>query len=371
MISVITNSQIFTGKKIINGAAIIIKDGLIKSIQNEIPEDAVITDLKGWNIAAGFIDVQINGGEKFYFTQSPTEETLHDICDSSLVYGTTNVLPCLISSSHKNILNAIETVKAFMQKHNKGVLGMHLEGPFINPLKKGAHVAALIRKPTSKELEEIIHYGKDVIKIMTIAPECFSDEQLEMLMESGIVLSAGHTDMNYEQSQYYFSKGITLVTHLYNAMNQLQHRAPGLVGAVLDNADIYAPIILDGAHCDYAAARIAHKIKRDKLFLISDAAFLGRKLKQFVWGEFDATLVNGFYRNKEGNLAGAAISMIEAVRNAIIHLNISLEEAINMATIYPAKAIKMDDKIGAVQPGYPARFIKFNNSLSKYETLIF
>ena len=367
----IVNSTIFTEGAVLAGQIIIVKEGKIITVQSEIPADAGIIDLKGWNLAAGFIDIQINGGQKFYFTQQPTEETLHDICDSSMLYGTTHVLPCLISSSHENILAAIETVKNFMHTHNKGVLGMHLEGPFINPVKRGAHVKELIRKPTNNELEEIIRYGKGVIKVMTIAPECFTDEQIDMLLESGIILSAGHSDMSYEQAQYYFKKGISLVTHLYNAMNQLQHRAPGLVGAVLDNNDVYAPIILDGAHCNYAAARIAHKIKRDKLFLISDAAFLGRKVKHFEWGEFDATLIDGFYRNKEGNLAGAAISMIEAVQNAIIHLNISLEEAINMATMNAAKAIKMEDKIAAVKPGYPATFIKFNSDLSKYETLIF
>lgn len=371
MKNVIFCSRLYTGEKIINEAVIIVENGIIESIQNHIPGDGEITDLKGWNLAAGFLDIQVNGGEKFYFSQHPTEETLHDICDSSLLYGTTHTLPCLISSSPENILNAIETVKAFMQKHDKGVLGMHLEGPFINPLKRGAHVKELIRKPSDKELEEIIRYGKDVIKIMTIAPECFTVKQLEMLMDSGFVLSAGHTGMNYEQAQYYFSKGISLVTHLYNAMNQLQHRAPGLVGAVLDNDRVYAPIILDGAHCHYAAARIAYKIKQEKLFLISDAAFLGRKVKHFEWNEFDATLVDGFYRNKEGNLAGAAISMIEAVQNAIKHLDIPLEEVINMATCIPAKVIRMDDKVGAVKPGHPARFIKFNDSLSKFETLIF
>ena len=371
MATAITNARIFTGEQIINGAVIIVENGIINAIQNNIPTDAEIIDLEGCNLAAGLIDIQVNGGEKFYFSQSPTEETLHDICDSSLLYGTTHVLPCLISSTHENILAAIETVKRFMHTHNKGVLGMHLEGPYINPVKRGAHVKGLIRKPTDKELEEIISYGKDVIKVMTIAPECFTEEQLEMLVDSGIILAAGHSDMNYQQAQHCFSKGISLVTHLYNAMNQLQHRAPGLVGAVLDNDNVYAPIILDGAHCDYAAARIAHKIKQDKLFLISDAAFLGRKVKQFNWGEFDATLVDGFYRNHEGNLAGAAISMMEALQNAIAHLNIPLEEAVNMANIYAAKAIKMEDKIGSVKPSFPAKFIKFNNNLSKYETLIF
>ncbi|MEP6711911.1 MAG: amidohydrolase family protein, partial [Ferruginibacter sp.] len=245
--------RLFTGEKVIDEAIVIVENGIIISIQNDIPEGSEIVNLQGWNLAAGFLDIQVNGGEKYYFSQSPTEEALQDICDSSLLYGTAYTLPCLISSSPENILKAIEAVKAFMQKHNNGLLGMHLEGPFINPEKRGAHVKKLVRKPSDKELEEIIRYGKDVIKVMTIAPECFSDEQLEMLMDSGIVLSAGHTDISYEKAQYYFSKGISLVTHLYNAMNQMLHRAPGLVGAVFDNDNVYAPIILDGAHCDYAA----------------------------------------------------------------------------------------------------------------------
>jgi N-acetylglucosamine-6-phosphate deacetylase len=206
---------------------------------------------------------------------------------------------------------------------------------------------------------------------MTVAPECFTDDQLEMLMDSGIILSAGHSDMDYEQAQYYFSKGISLVTHLYNAMNQMGHRSPGLVGAALDNSNVYTPIILDGAHCHYAAARIAQKIKKGKCFLISDAAFLGRVVNQFEWGEFNATLKDGFYRNKEGNLAGAAISMAEAVQNAIKYLDIPLEEAINMATVNAAHGINMQHKVGYIKAGYPASFVTFNNDFSKYETLIF
>ena len=371
MKDVLINGRIFTGEHIIDDAVIIIEDGLIKAIQKEIPSDEVITDLGGKNISAGFLDIQINGGEKFYFSQKLTEETLHDICDSSLLYGTTFTLPCLISSSHENILKAIETVGNFMQQYNQGVVGMHLEGPFINPKKRGAHVEALIRKPTNNELEEIIKYGKGIIKVMTIAPECFTDEQIQMLLDNGIVLSAGHSDMDYDQAQQSFSKGITLVTHLYNAMNQMGHRQPGMVGAVLDNEEVYAPLILDGAHCHYAAARVAHKAKKEKLFLISDAAFLGRKVKQFQWGEFNATLTDGFYRNNEGNLAGASISMVEAVQNAITHLHVPIEEAINMATINAAKAINVQDSKGYIKPGYPARFVVFNNDFSQHQTLVF
>lgn len=247
---------------------------------------------------------------------------------------------------------------------------MHLEGPFLNPLKRGAHSLNQVRKPTNSELEEIIRYGKGVIKVITIAPECFTDDQLDLLLESDIVISAGHSTMTYEQAQYYFSKGIRLVTHLFNAMTQFGHREPGLVGATLENDAVYAPVILDGAHCDYAAARLAYKLKKDKFFLISDAAFLGRKVENFKWDNFDAHLENGFYRNEEGNLAGASISMLEAVQNAHKHLNVSVDEAIKMATSGVAKAINMENEIGKIKTGFPASFVQFNDDLSGIESLI-
>lgn len=366
----IINSRVFIEGEFVEGLVILTQDGIITAVQKDIPADTFIINLKGNNIAPGFIDIQINGGENFYFSQSPTEAALHDICDTSLSYGTTHTLPCLISSPKEKILEAIEVVKCFMQKHNKGVLGMHLEGPFLNPEKRGAHSKDIIRKPGNEELEEIIRYGKDVIKVMTIAPEQFSDEQIQMVQDAGIVLSAGHSTISYQQAQYYFNKGIRLVTHLYNAMTQMGHREPGMVGAIFDNDTVYAPIILDGAHCDYAAARIAYKIKKDKLFLISDAAFLGRRVKEFNCELLNATLTDGFYRNKEGSLAGAAISMVEAVQNAIKHVGISLEEAIAMATINVARAIKMENVLGKIEKDYPATFIEFDNKFNNPKTLI-
>ncbi len=366
----IKNICIYTGEKIISDSIIIIENGFISAIQKKIPEDAEIIDGQGLNISAGFIDTHINGGEKYYFTQHPTEETLHDIYTAGLQYGSTHVLPCLITSPLENILKGIEVVKNYKTKHNNGVIGMHLEGPFISRAKRGAHLPEFVRPPTDSELEEIIRYGKDVIRLMTIAPECFTDNQLDMLLESGITISAGHSDMTYLQAQYYFSKGIKLVTHLFNAMNQLGHREPGLVGAVFENENVYAPIILDGHHCHYASARIAHKLKREKLFLVSDALFLSRKVKQFNWGAFNAELRDGSYRNSEGNLAGSAISMSEAVTNAVQHAGFSLEEAINAATIVPARAINMQDKIGKIAAGYPANFVKFSNDLKIIEAVM-
>lgn len=365
----IINGIIHTGEEILNNGVVIIENGNILSVQKEIPKEIELIDLKGNHLSAGLIDIQINGGEKHYFSQTPTEETIQDIYETSLKYGTTQVLPCLISSSNETILKGIEAVRSYKAKYNNGVMGIHLEGPFLNPLKRGAHSINQIRLPTNSELEEIIRYGEDVIKVITIAPECFTDEQLDMLLESGIVISAGHSTMTYKEAQHYFSKGIKLVTHLFNAMMQFGHREPGLVGATFENEAVYAPVILDGVHCDYAAARIAYKLKKDKFFLISDAAFLGRKVPNFKWDDFDIHLENGFYRNEEGNLAGASISMEEAVQNAFNHLNVSVDEAIKMGTSRVASAISMENEIGKIKPGFPATFITFDDNLSKIETL--
>ncbi|RFS14342.1 N-acetylglucosamine-6-phosphate deacetylase [Emticicia sp. C21] len=374
MQTAIAHATIHTGTEVLENQTIIIENGLIKAIEpleNFGFESTRTIDLAGKQIAPGFIDTHINGGEKHYFTKYATEETIQDIYESSLALGTTHVLPCLITSPLENILKGIEATKSFMQKNpDSGVLGMHLEGPFLNLAKRGAHLAAYVRKPTNAELEEIIKYGKDVIKIMTIAAENFTDEQLDLLLDSGIKLSLGHSNATFKQAQHAYYKGISLCTHLYNAMTQMGHREPGVVGATFYNTEVYAPIILDGHHCHIGAARIAYTIKKDKLFLISDALFVGNKVTHFQWEEFDAYLKDGQYRNSEGNLAGAAISMADGVRNAVQKVGISLEETIKMATIRAAKAVGMEQNIGQIAVGFPAKFVVFDEKLNHFEPLL-
>lgn len=368
MQTIITNATVHTGTEVLQNQSIIVENGRIK--KSDQKADAKIIDLKGKHISAGFVDTHINGGEKYYFTQHATDETIQDIYESSLKLGTTHVLPTLITSPLENILKGIEATRNYLEKNpTSGVLGMHLEGPFLNLAKRGAHLARYIKKPTNSELEEIIKYGKGIIKLMTIAAENFTPEQIEMLLESGIKISLGHSNATYKQAKSAYNQGIKLCTHLFNAMTQMQHREPGVVGATFDSDEVYAPIILDGFHCDYAAARIAYKIKKDKLFLISDALFVGEKVKQFQWEEFDAYLENGQYRNSEGNLAGAAISMADCVRNAVQQVRISLEEAIKMATIRPAKALGFEHQIGQIAEGFPAKFVVFDENLSNFTTL--
>ncbi len=376
MQTIITNATVHTGTEVLENQTVTVENGVIRQsdgIRSDGTSDPNVTiiDLAGKHISAGFVDVHINGGEQYHFTQHATEQTISDIYESSLKLGTTHVLPTLITSPLENILKGIEATRSYLAKNpTSGVLGMHLEGPFLNLAKRGAHLAQYIKKPSNSELEEIIKYGKGIIKLMTIAAENFTPEQLEMLLESGIKISLGHSNATFKQAQTAYNQGITLCTHLYNAMTQMGHRELGVVGATFDNANIYAPIILDGFHCDYAAARIAYKLKKDKLFLISDALFVGEKVTHFQWEEFDAYLENGQYRNSEGNLAGAAVSMADCVRNAVQQVGISLEEAVKMATIRPAKALGIEHQVGQIAEGFSAKFTIFDNNLTHFESLI-
>lgn len=319
------------------------------------------------NLAAGLVETHINGGYRHYFTQTPTYEGVKDIYEACVAHGTAYVLPCLITSPLENILKGIAAVKEFQERHpESGVAGMHLEGPFLNVKKRGAHLAKYIRRPTDDELDIICKAGEGIIKIMTIAPENFTENQIKRLQSAGFTLSVGHTDATYEQAEWAFNQGITLVTHLYNAMSGLQHRQPGVVGAALAHESVYAPIILDGHHCHYGAAKAAYQAKKDKLFLISDALFLGQHTTQFKWQEFDANLKNGTYVNSEGNLAGAAISLADTIRNAVYQVGIPLEKAIEMATLRPALAIGASN-LGNITVGNPAVFTPFNKKLTHFE----
>ncbi|HMR82709.1 MAG TPA: N-acetylglucosamine-6-phosphate deacetylase [Niabella sp.] len=370
MLTAVINSVIYTGDDIVHDKVLLIDNSKVIGLVDEVPASAAIYDAEGKNIAPAFIDIQPNGGYNLYFSKEVSEAALDDMYQASLDHGTGFIVPTLISSDFETILKAIEAVKTFRQKQ-PGVLGMHLEGPFINVEKRGAHPAHIIRKPDDEELQTIITAGRDIIKIITIAPECFTEQQLQLLLDSGINISIGHSNINYDEAQYYFSKGITLVTHLYNAMTQMGHRECGLVGATFDNNNVYAPLILDGGHCHYAAARVAYRQKGDKLILLSDASFLGRKKQEFRWENLSITLMDGFYRDGNGNLGGAAISMVDAIRNAIIHLQVPVWEAVEMATSRVAKAIKMDERIGYIKPGYAARLVMFDNEMEQFETLIF
>jgi len=359
--------KVYTGEIVLENQILACANGKIYTINDGHREEAdkVVTC-----IAPGFFDIQVNGGAVYHFTASPNEDCLRDIDHACFLDGTAYVLPTLITSSRENIFKGIDATRTYLQKHkNTCVLGMHLEGPFINEKKRGAHLSRYIQKPTKQLVKEIIEHGKGVILQMTLAPEMFDEEILRLLLDSGIALSVGHTNATYAEAMHAFNLGIHQVTHLFNAMSPFLHRAPGVVGAAFDHQQVFTPLVLDGKHVDFAAAGIARKIKQEKFFLLSDALFLRKEKHSFQWETFDAQLINDEYINSEGNLAGANISLADAVRNAVVHLGVSVQEAIEMATYRPAKAVNQLHSIGKIAVGYPARFTVFDENLSNFKVL--
>lgn len=363
--------KLFTTGTVQENCLIGIENGTVVSVtplkdSSLAPDGAVVFD----NLAPGFIDIHINGGVEHHFTENPTVESLWDMLSASRETGTPFILPTCITSPWENIREAIASTRSFMDEYpDAGILGLHLEGPFINPKKRGAHIESFILSPEEELLQSLKKEGEGVLKMLTLAPEFFTLEQLEDLTGAGIVLSAGHSNAGFALARRAFNSGVNLCTHLFNAMSGFGHREPGLVGAVFESENVYAPIILDGIHCDYAAARIAYRQKGEKLLLISDALFLGRQKTRFQWGEFDAVLEGDRYVNSEGNLAGGAISLPEAMVNAVREVGIPLAEAVEMATLRPAAALGLQDKLGKVAPGYPAVFTVFSDDLVSFRSV--
>ena len=361
----ITTRNLYTGGQNVGPRKLKIIQGAIREVT---PYSG--SDFNYPNLAPALVDIHINGGEQYHFTADPTEEALDDIAFSAQKNGVGYVLPALITSSPENIFAALETVKKYVRTHpGTGILGLHLEGPFISVKKRGAHLEKYIRVPDDRLLREIIDAGGSALKMITIAPEHFTDAQINMLLEAGIKVSLGHSDCSYGRAMEAFALGVDLVTHLYNAMSAFHHRKPGLAGAALLSQNVYTPVIPDGVHAHFEAVRLALKMKKEKLLFISDALFQNHRKEQFQWEEFDARLINGDYINADGNLAGATISMADCVANGVDIFGLPLETALHKSSGLPAEALGFP--VGKAETGYPARFISFEENFKELKYLNF
>lgn len=363
----LTNCTIYTGKEEVRDQALLIEHNRIidcisaKDLQVNCP----ITDAKGYIVAPGFIDLQLNGCGGVMFNDAIEPNTLNVMHQTNLKSGTTSFLPTLITSSDEDMMQAIEVTQAYRQsqKNNSqyGVLGLHLEGPYFNRKRKGIHNEAHIRQPDRTMLKAIAHAGKEVVRIMTLAPEMVEPDEIRLLADAGIVVSGGHTDATYEQAIVGFDAGVQMVTHLFNAMSPWQGRNPGVVGAVFDRPEIYAGIIADGYHVHYASIRLAHQLKQDKLVFVTDATPpVGTTMDSFQIGGHEVFYRDGKCVSADGTLGGSALTMIEAVANAVNHAQISPPEALRMASTYPAHLLGLDQDLGYVAPGYVANLAIFD-----------
>lgn len=356
--------RIFTGEQWLNGHAIIIDEGIINSIipQQEVPSTVLVHDFNDMAIAPAFIDLQIYGAHGRLLSVYPEVDSLYKLNDYSRSGGAANCLPTVATNSYPVFHQAIDAIKDYWNKGGEGVLGIHLEGPWINPVKRGAHIESYIHAPSLQQVKDLLAYGKGVIKMITLAPEQCNDEVIDLILADNIIISAGHSNATYEEAKSGFAKGISAVTHLYNAMSPLQHREPGLVGAVMNDDKVMVSIIPDGYHVDYAAISIAKSIIKERLFVITDA------VTDTIVGDYQHILMKDKYE-AAGILSGSALTMSKAVQNLVNHVGVELGEAIRMCSLYPARLMGLDNKLGKIEKGYHAKLVLLNEQNEAVEIL--
>ena len=353
-----TTREIFTGQELLTGKAVLVKDKKVVDIvpSSDIPLGYEIKEFNDYMLVPAFIDMQIYGGNGKLFSSDLTTDALQSTYEYCLKGGCTHFMITMATNSIEKFLTGIELVKNYWAGGGKGLLGLHLEGPYINPVKKGAHIEKYIKKPNLEEVQMLLDRGKGIFKMMTLAPEQCDAAVIDLLLKNNIIVSAGHSNATYDAAIKGFYQGIPSATHLFNAMSPLQGREPGMVGAIYDNGDVMASVVCDGIHVDFASVRISKKILGDRLFFITDAVV------EVLEGEYQHVFKNDRYTLPDGTLSGSSLSMIQCVINGVEKVGIPLPEALRMASLYPAQVLK-DKKLGSIHRGAKADFVILNEQL--------
>jgi N-acetylglucosamine-6-phosphate deacetylase len=361
------HATVIDGERILADQAVTVLGDRIEAIipDQECSDDREIFDVGHAFVAPGFIDLQLNGAGGVLFNDAISADTLAVMHRTNLRSGTTGFLPTLITTSEANMERALEVVERCRNEGAGGVLGVHLEGPYINPDRKGIHDQTAIRKPSSDLVNSLIAYAKKFPILLTLAPECNDLEVVRLLLDGGVIVSAGHSNGTYEEAVAGFDAGIRVATHLFNAMSPWTGRDPGVVGAILDRPRVAAGIVVDGIHVHYASIRLAKGLKGEGLFLVTDAVTpTGTSMSSFEFGGQTIYVKNGRCVNRDGTLGGALLTMHEAVANSVRHAGIPLLEAVRMATLYPARVVGRESELGRIAPGYLANFAIFDQNFA-------
>jgi len=357
MIKAYSADKIFTGQSWKNNSAVIIENDVVLNV---VPLDLLAPDIPVLQhasvIAPAFIDIQIYGASSKLFSAYPTADTLHKMkayCDKG---GTKYFLPTIATNSIDVFKAGIDAIKEYWKNGGSGVPGLHIEGPWINREKRGAHIERYIHAPQKEEVTELLEYGKAVIKMITLAPEICSEQIIELIKSYGIIISAGHSNATYSEAMSAFNKNIHVATHLFNAMSGLHHRMPGLPAAIMLNPTVMCSLVADGYHVDFAMISLAKKLMGKRLFLITDA------VTETNEGPYQHERSGDKYL-ADNILSGSALTMIKAVKNCVDKCNISLEEALRMASLYPARVLGLENKTGKIEPGFRADLVLLNEEL--------
>lgn len=353
------NGRIFDGEKCLKHACILTTNNKIVEIvdENNIPSGAEKINLHRNTIAPALIDLQIYGGNGHLFGEFPSVKALEATYNYCVLGGAHYFMPTVATHAETVMCAAIDAVKSYGQQGGKGVLGLHLEGPYLNAKKRGAHLIEQIKEaPSVLDVKKLLKYGEGVIKMMTIAPEVVSDDVINVLQKHGVVLSIGHSNATFKEANKAFAKGIKAATHLFNAMSPFQHREMGVVGAIYADTHVCTPVVADGYHVDFEAIRISKTILKERLFLITDA------VTENLNGQYNHRLEGDKYVISDGTLSGSALTMLKAVQNCVEKVGIPLEESLRMASLYPARVVGLDHQLGRIKAGFNADFVVFNDA---------
>ena len=376
VLTAITGARIFDGDLWHEDSALLLDDGKVIGLVRlrDVPGDARTVPMDGLSLVPGFIDLQVNGGGGVLLNEQPDLEGIRTICAAHARFGTTALLPTLITDNREVTERTIAAGLAAREAAVPGFLGLHLEGPHLSIARKGAHDPALIRSMDAADLARTIAARKGLeALLMTLAPENATNEQIAALHAAGVTVSLGHSDCGYETAQSAVEAGASMMTHLFNAMSQLGNREPGMVGAALDLGHLNAGLIADGFHVHPATIRMALRAKRGpgRVFLVTDAmSTIGTDMTSFFLNGREIFREGGRLTLADGTLAGADIDMASCIRYMRDIVGIDLEEALRMASLYPAEAIGMTGRKGRLTHGHDADFTVIDDGVNVVSTWI-
>ncbi len=353
--------QLFDGEQLHQQRPLSIEDGYIRAL--DTVSGATEVRLKGL-LAPGFIDCQVNGGGGLLFNQAPTVTTLQHMVQTHARYGTTSMLPTIISSHYEVALQGATAISQALSSGMPGIIGIHFEGPHLNDVKRGIHNLSVLRPAADHELA--LYRRKDLGTVLiTVAPENFTAEQISVLVKQQVLVSLGHSNATAAQTQAALDAGATGFTHLFNAMSPLTSREPGMTGIALTDLESWCGLIADGHHVHPLCARLALQLKpRGKMLLVTDAMWTPDAPQQeFRFEDHAITLHNKRLQSSTGQLAGAAISMLDAINYSIHVLKVELPEALRMASLYPAQFLGRSAEIGQLKPGCRADLVQLSSSM--------
>ena len=368
------NGRVLREQALVEGQCVLLEGGRILDI---VPENhpscrgATRIDLRGNLLLPGFIDSQVNGGGGVLFNDSPSVEAIRQIGHAHRRFGTTGFMPTLISADLDVVARAIAAVRDAIEAVVPGVLGIHIEGPFLNVERKGVHDPAKLRELDTSAVGLLTSLCT-ARTLVTLAPEMTTPDIIRKLATAGVIVSAGHTNATYVEVVQALRHGLTGFTHLFNAMSQLTGREPGVVGAALESLDSWCGIIVDGEHISPVVLRLAMRCKPTSRFmLVTDAMpSLGTDAHSFKLQGRNITVSGTVCLDEEGRLAGSNIDMASCVRNAVSLLGVSLAEAVRMASLYPAEFLGLSHELGRIEPGYRANLVRADDDLNVIDTWI-